>query len=29
MKQNLHGVSIYKYKVTGMEDKWVNSQTVT
>ena len=29
MQQNLHGVSIEKYKVTGMEDKWVNGQNVT
>jgi len=29
MQQNLHGVSIEKYKVTGMEDKTVNEQKVT
>jgi len=23
MQQNLHGVNIEKYKVTGMEDKWL------
>jgi len=29
MQQNPHGVSIEKYKVTGMEDKTVNEQKVT
>lgn len=29
MQQNLHGVSIEKYKVTGTEDTWVNGQKVT
>ena len=29
MQHNLHSISIYKYKVTGMEDKRVNGQKVT